>query len=93
MGDRTPLALETIQSQIKQLTEIRSNCHDDANLVASDENYLLREYVLLLEEASEKIFYVMKQIDVVLHQRTSLKGNNCLNKYIFGEFDWGALQC
>ncbi|KAD2805598.1 hypothetical protein E3N88_38975 [Mikania micrantha] len=49
MGDRTPLALETIQSQIKQLTEIRSNCHDDANLVASDENYLLREYVLLLE--------------------------------------------
>ncbi|KAL8217321.1 hypothetical protein R6Q57_024158 [Mikania cordata] len=50
MGDPTPLALEAIQSQIQQLTEIRSNCHDDANLVASDEEHLLRESVLLLEE-------------------------------------------
>ncbi|KAK1435363.1 hypothetical protein QVD17_01124 [Tagetes erecta] len=49
MGDQTTLDLEAIQSRIKELAQIRSDCHDDGNFTASDEEDMLRECVLHFE--------------------------------------------
>ncbi|XP_024986393.1 uncharacterized protein LOC112521646 isoform X1 [Cynara cardunculus var. scolymus] len=55
MADEAPLDLEALQSRIKKLAEIRSNGHDDADLMSTDEDDLLRDCVFQLEGKMNEI--------------------------------------
>ncbi|KAK9078957.1 hypothetical protein SSX86_000626 [Deinandra increscens subsp. villosa] len=82
MGDPTPLDSEAIHSRIKQLTEIRSHCHDDAYLVASDEDDLITQCVLqlvgkltqVIEEYSDVSSLQPEDLDIYLD---NLKAELC----------------
>ncbi|KAJ0903449.1 hypothetical protein HanPSC8_Chr07g0269961 [Helianthus annuus] len=74
--------VEAIQSRIKQLTAIGSDCHDDACFIASDEEDLLRESVVhlqgkisqILEEYSDVRSLQPQELDTYLE---NLKGELC----------------
>ncbi|KAI3716431.1 hypothetical protein L1987_67304 [Smallanthus sonchifolius] len=70
------------RSRIQELAQIRSDCHEDGNLIASDEDDLLRECVLqlegkvsqIIEEYSDVSSLQPEDLDTYLE---NLKGGLC----------------